>query len=163
MNILFCGDKNIQNGLLIAVISLLEHTKEDLDVYVLTLNMSVNDKHYEPIDGRLSDYCNTELSKKYDNRLRIKFIDTSGLFNKEVPLANMSTRFTPCCMLRLFADEIAELPDRLLYLDTDIICRKDFTEFYYQNMENVEIAGVLDYYGLRIYHLLYNCFKHIFS
>ena len=55
MNILFCGDKNIQNGLLIAVISLLEHTKEDLDVYVLTLNMSVNDKHYEPIDGRLSD------------------------------------------------------------------------------------------------------------
>ena len=54
MNILFCGDKNIQNGLLIAVISLLEHTKEDLDVYVLTLNMSVNDKHYEPIDGRLS-------------------------------------------------------------------------------------------------------------
>ena len=58
MNILFCGDKNIQNGLLIAVISLLEHTKEDLDVYVLTLNMSVNDKHYEPIDGRLSDYCN---------------------------------------------------------------------------------------------------------
>ena len=59
----------------------------------------------------------------------------------------MSTRFTPCCMLRLFADEIAELPDRLLYLDTDIICRKDFTEFYYQNMENVEIAGVLDYYG----------------
>ena len=147
MNILFCGDKNIENGLLIAVISLLEHTKEDLDVYVLTLNMSVNDKHYEPIDGRLSDYCNTELSKKYDNRLRIKFIDTSGLFNKEVPLANMSTRFTPCCMLRLFADEIAELPDRLLYLDTDIICRKDFTEFYYQNMENVEIAGVLDYYG----------------
>ena len=40
MNILFCGDKNIQNGLLIAVISLLEHTKEDLDVFVLTLNMS---------------------------------------------------------------------------------------------------------------------------
>ena len=109
MNILFCGDKNIENGLLIAVISLLEHTKEDLDVYVLTLDMSVNDKHYEPIDGRLSDYCNTELSKKYDNRLRIKFIDTSGLFNKEVPLANMSTRFTPCCMLRLFAQKLHRL------------------------------------------------------
>ena len=27
MNILFCGDKNIQNGLLIAVISLLEHRR----------------------------------------------------------------------------------------------------------------------------------------
>ena len=63
MNILFCGDKNIQNGLLIAVISLLEHTKEDLDVYVLTLDMSVNDKHYEPIDGRLSDYCNTIIEE----------------------------------------------------------------------------------------------------
>ena len=27
------------------------------------------------------------------------------------------------------------------------VAGKDFTEFYYQNMENVEIAGVLDYYG----------------
>lgn len=98
MNILFCGDKNIQNGLLIAVISLLEHTKEDLDVYVLTLNMSVNDKHYEPIDGRLSDYCNTELSKKYDNRLRIKFIDTSGYSIKKclLPICRQDLRHAVC-------------------------------------------------------------------
>ncbi len=36
----------------------------------------------------------------------------------------MKTRFTPCCMLRLFADEILELPDKILYLDNDVICRK---------------------------------------
>lgn len=34
----------------------------------------------------------------------------------------MGTRFTPCCMLRLYADRIPELPDRLLYLDTDVLC-----------------------------------------
>ena len=98
MNILFCGDKNIQNGLLIAVISLLEHTKEDLDVYVLTLNMSVNDKHYEPIDGRLSDYCNTELSKKYDNRLRIKFMIRPVYSMKKclLPICRQDLRHAVC-------------------------------------------------------------------
>ena len=43
MNILFCGDKNIQNGLLIAVISLLDHTIEHLYVPDSPLDTSVKD------------------------------------------------------------------------------------------------------------------------
>ena len=44
MNILFCGDRNVQDGLLIAVLSLLENTQEHFDIYVLTLNMTMNEK-----------------------------------------------------------------------------------------------------------------------
>lgn len=147
MNILFCGDRNVQNGLLIAVLSLLENTQEHFDIYVLTLNITMNEKIYSPIEASFIDYLNNEVSAQYDDRLYIKLIDTTSLFKGETPDANLSTRFTPCCMLRLFADKIDEIPDRILYLDTDIICRKDFGDFYYQNMEGVELAGVLDYYG----------------
>ena len=93
------------------------------------------------------DYLNETVSAQYDDRLYTKLIDTTDLFKDETPDANLSTRFTPCCMLRLFADKIDEIPDRILYLDTDVICRRDFGDFYYQNMDGVEIAGVLDYYG----------------
>lgn len=86
------------------------------------------------------------VKKKYQDSF-VKKIDITELFNKEIPLINIETRFTPCCMLRLFADKVTELPDKILYLDTDIICRKDFTEFYNQNMDNYEVSGVLDYYG----------------
>ena len=70
----------------------------------------------------------------------IRKIDITEIFEKEVPARNMKTRFTPCCMLRLFADEIDELPNKILYLDNDVICRKDCTEFYNQDMEDYEIA-----------------------
>ena len=147
MNILFCGDRNVQDGLLIAVLSLLENTQEHLDIYVLTLDMSMNGRIYSPIEQTFVDYLNETVSAQYDDRLYIKLIDTTDLFKDETPDANLSTRFTPCCMLRLFADKIDEIPDRILYLDTDVICRRDFGDFYYQNMDGVEIAGVLDYYG----------------
>lgn len=147
MNILFCGDRNVQDGLLIAVLSLLENTQEHLDIYVLTLDMSMNGRIYSPIEQTFVDYLNGTVSAQYDDRLYTKLIDTTDLFKDETPDANLSTRFTPCCMLRLFADKIDEIPDRILYLDTDVICRRDFGDFYYQNMDGVEIAGVLDYYG----------------
>ena len=147
MNILFCGDRNVQDGLLIAVLSLLENTQEHLDIYVLTLDMSMNGMIYSPIEQTFVDYLNETVSAQYDDRLYTKLIDTTDLFKDETPGANLSTRFTPCCMLRMFADKIDEIPDRILYLDTDVICRRDFGDFYYQNMDGVEIAGVLDYYG----------------
>ncbi len=147
MNILFCGDRNVQDGLLIAVLSLLENTQEHLDIYVLTLDMSMNGRIYSPIEQTFVDYLNETVSAQYDDRLYTKLIDTTDLFKDETPDANLSTRFTPCCMLRMFADKIDEIPDRILYLDTDVICRRDFGDFYYQNMDGVEIAGVLDYYG----------------
>lgn len=40
----------------------------------------------------------------------------------------MQSRFTACCMLRLFADK-TDIKDRVLYLDTDVLCRKDFRDF----------------------------------
>ena len=147
MNILFCGDRNVQDGLLIAVLSLLENTQEHLDIYVLTLDMSMNGRIYSPIEQTFVDYLNETVSAQYDDRLYTKLIDTTDLFKDETPDANLSTRFTPCCMLRLFADKIDEIPDRILYLDTDVICRRDFGDFYYRGMDGVEIAGVLDYYG----------------
>ena len=38
MNILYCGDKNIEDGLIISVLSLLKNVRTNLNVYVLTIN-----------------------------------------------------------------------------------------------------------------------------
>ena len=146
MNILFCGDQNVEKGLIIGCISLLKQVTEELNIYVLTIDMEYNGNHIKPI----TDICVEELDhlvKEKNQASFVKKIDITYLFEKEIPTLNMKTLFTPCCMLRLFADEIKEMPSRILYLDTDIIARKDFKEFYYQDMENVEFSGVLDYIG----------------
>lgn len=59
----------------------------------------------------------------------------------------MKTRFTPYAMLRLFPDQIEEIPDQILYLDDDIIVRRDLTQFYNQTLGKIEFVGVLDYWG----------------
>lgn len=139
MNVLYCGDGNIEDGLIISILSLLKNAKTNLKVYVLT----INSKEWN-IDG-VTDKCIDVLDNKMkliNKENSIKKFDITEIFEKELPAKNMKTRFTPCCMLRLFADEISELPDKILYLDNDVICRKDCQEFYNQDMEKYEFARV---------------------
>ena len=39
MNILYCGDKHIEDGLIISVLSLTENVGEPLNVYVMTVEL----------------------------------------------------------------------------------------------------------------------------
>ena len=137
MNVLYCGDKNIEDGLIISVLSLLKNVDENLNIYVLTINSK--EWNIEGVTDECIEVINSKM-KKINKENWIKKIDITEIFEKEVPAKNMKTRFTPCCMLRLFADEVGELPDRILYLDNDVICRKDCTGFYNQDMEDYEIA-----------------------
>ena len=39
MNILYCGDKNIADGLTLSVLSLIGHTREPLNILILTADL----------------------------------------------------------------------------------------------------------------------------
>lgn len=145
MNILYCGDRNIEDGLIISVLSLLEHNEEPLNVYVLTAAFEAEDIRCEPVsDGVIA--C---LNARLDNRNGgfVHKFDITEQFMDFLPEKNLKTKFTPCCMLRLYADQVEEIPDRILYLDTDVVCRKCIWDFYHQDMTGWELAGVLDHYG----------------
>ena len=120
-----------------AILSLLKNAKTNQKVYVLTINSK--EWNIEGVTDECIEVINSKM-KKINKENWIKKIDITEIFEKEVPAKNMKTRFTPCCMLRLFADEVEELPDRILYLDNDVICRKDCKDFYNQNMDNYELA-----------------------
>ena len=146
MNILYCGDEKTKDGLLISILSLLKNVKEELNIYIMTMELEYDGKVYHPVSDSTVAFLDKTV-KKGNNKNFVKKTDVTDLFHDEIPLANMQTRFTPYCMLRLYADRIEEYPDKILYLDNDVICRKDCSEFYNQNMDDCEIAGVLDYYG----------------
>lgn len=144
MNLLYCGDKNIEDGLLISVLSLLRQANGQLHIYVLTIRD--RDEKHEPVSDETAAFLD-DLVKQHGRDNFVKKLDITELFYADMPSANMETRFTPYCMLRLYADEVKELPDRLLYLDNDVVCRRDPGTFYSQDMDGCEAAGVLDYYG----------------
>ncbi len=146
MNILYCGDENIENGLIISILSLLKNVKEELHIYVLTMDTENEKKKFKGISNSVINFLD-ERVKNVNKANFIQKIDITDMFNNNQPIKNMETRFTPYCMLRLFVDEIPEIEGRILYLDTDVVARKDFRNFYNQDISKYELVGVLDHYG----------------
>ena len=149
MNIMYCGDEGISRGVLISILSLLKNNQESLQIYILTIKY----KDVKPFTERAARFLD-KLVKEKNSKNFVKLVDATDVFVKNLPSKNMGSYFTPCSMLRLYADKIPEIAglDRILYLDYDVVCRKDISEFYNMDMKNIEAAGVLDIYGRRFYH-----------
>ena len=152
INILFCGDKNVCDGIRLSALSLCKHAKEPMHIYILTASVD----NHEAIPQEFGMHLQKKIKEKNEAH-KVMLLNISDVFASYLPLANMGTRFTPLCMLRLFADRIPEIPDRILYLDTDVLCRKDFSDMYRADINDAEMAGVPDRYGK---WFLGNVFKH---
>ncbi len=146
MNILFCGDGNIADGVLLSTLSLLEQVTEPLQIYLVTATIQRGSAVYEALPDSFACFL-AELVEGHRPGSTVERLDITRQFAAYLPLANMDTRFTPGCMLRLYADLLPELPDRVLYLDNDVLCRQNPEGFYRQDMAGWELAGCLDYYG----------------
>lgn len=142
MNILFCGDSGVCDGIFLSALSLFKNTREKLHIYILTA--SVGERLAIP--QSFAERLRRTADRRRDGS-EVTLIDISLMFGGYLPSANMDTRFTPLCMLRLFADMVPEIPERVLYLDADVMCRADFSEMYYSDISNVEVVGVPDRYG----------------
>ncbi len=150
MNILYCGDANILDGLIISILSILKNTNEILHIYLFTMKFKTEEKEYTPLTEKDIKLLK-EIVKNNNKDNFIKLIDVTKEVNSCLPVANINTFFTPYCMLRLYADLVENMPDKLLYLDNDVVCLKNPQEFYNILNDNYEIVGVLDYYGSHVY------------
>lgn len=145
MNLLYCGDSNIKDGLYLSIRSILEVEKGILNIYVLSMNYL----DYKMIDREFI-YSLDTLVKGVNPNSKVSLIDMSDVYKNNECKANKDTLFTPYCMLRLYAD-LVELPKKILYLDTDVLAYKSFKEFYEIDNSTYEVVGALDYYGSHIY------------
>ena len=149
MNILYCGDTGIARGVLVSILSLVKNNTEPLNIYIMTINY----KKTIAFTVKSAKFLD-KLVKKKNAKSFVKLIDATDVFVKNLPVKNMGSYFTPCSMLRLYIDKIPELTklDRILYLDYDVVCRKDIGKFYNMDLNGVEAVGVLDIYGKHFYH-----------
>ena len=149
MNILYCGDEGISRGVLVSILSILKHNRGELHFYIMTIDYT----GVKPFTEKTAKFLDS-LVKEVNLKNFVRLIDATEVFVQNLPAKNMGTYFTPCAMLRLYMDKVPELAKckRMLYLDYDVVCRGDLTEFYNTDMAGVEAAGVLDIYGKHFYH-----------
>ena len=150
MNILYCGDKGIARGVLVSILSILKHNSSPIHFYIMTIKY----KNTEAFSMESAQFLDG-LVKKTNPKSFVKLIDATEVFVENLPKKNMKEIFfPPAAMLRLYIGKVPELNQlkRILYLDYDVVCRGDLSEFYNTDLEGVQVAGVLDIYGKNFYH-----------
>ena len=149
INIMFCGNDKVFDGALTCTLSILKRSElsEPLNIYMLTMDVSHIKPEYLPISDAQIDFFN-EVIKKYDCRHNAIKIDVTSLYNEEFAGSpNEDAYCSPYTRIRLLADRVEGLPDKILYLDIDVMFNRDINLLYGTDVSSVEYAAARDHYG----------------
>ncbi len=147
INVLFGGNYKVFDGILLCLLSMTKHCKQPLNVFVLTANVCELNPHFLPINQKQIIILEKILKSQNENS-KIKLIHLDKSFNDWIlSSSNKLNTYTPFAFLRLFADKITDLPDKIIYLDTDIMLNGNIKELFDIDLKNFELAVVHDRYG----------------
>ena len=158
INVLFCGSKNVFDGVLTGTLSMLRRSSNDVyNVIVFTMDMTEMNKKFEPINEK-QIACLDKLLKEHNPGSKATLIDVKEIYTRELGgCPNEKAYCSPYTLIRLLADLVEGMPDKLLYLDCDIMFNRDVHLLYDQDIEKYEYAGACDHYGkyILLHHFRY--------
>lgn len=149
INTLFCGNYKVFDGILSCIISILKRTetKEPFHFYLFTMDVHHLREDYTPITEKQVDFLQ-KVVKSYNSENLVTKIDVTDFYNKEFANSpNEQCYCSPYTLIRLLADLVPEIPEKVLYLDADLLFNKDITKLYNIDIEKYEYAAAPDHYG----------------
>lgn len=149
INIMFCGNRGVFDGALTCALSIMKRSRltEPLKFYMLTMDVSHIKPEYVAISNEQIEFFD-EVIKSYSPENSVECIDVTELYNEEFAGSpNESAYCSPYTLIRLLADRIDSLPDKILYLDIDIMFNRDINLLYSIDVSEVEYAAARDHYG----------------
>ena len=147
INLLLCGNKKVFDGALTQLISITNKTKSDITCYIFTMDVSRIKPDYVSIKDEQVEFLEQVVKSKNINNKIIK-IDVTDLYNKEFKgCLNETAYCTPYTLLRLLADKVPQIPDKILYLDIDMMAGDDISKLYDIDITEYEYAAVKEKYG----------------
>lgn len=149
INLLFSGNSGVFDGVLTCMLSIFKRTATDepFRIFVYTMDVSRIKPEYTPISDAQIAFLD-EIAKTYNAENEILKVDVTDLYEKEFGgCPNEGAYCSPYTLLRLFADEIEGMPDKLLYLDVDILFNRDIRLLYDIDVEDYDYAAARDHYG----------------
>ncbi|MCR5311531.1 MAG: hypothetical protein K6E32_08990 [Lachnospiraceae bacterium] len=149
MNLLFSGNDGVFDGIMTCLLSVYKRTKskEPVTAYVLTMDVSHIKPQYVPISDEKISFLE-DIAKQYNPGNRIIKLDVTDIYNREfASCPNEQCYCSPYTLLRLFIDMIPGIPDKILYLDADILFNREPELLYDIDVTGYEYAAARDHYG----------------
>jgi lipopolysaccharide biosynthesis glycosyltransferase len=154
VNVLFCGNAGVFDGMLTCALSILRRTasEEPFRFFVFTMDLTDLKDNYVPLSA-----AQTETLKKavrsFHPENSVTVIDVGDLYRKHFSgCPNEGAYCSPYTLIRLFADLVPEIPEKLLYLDADILFNRDVHLLYDIDVSGFEFAAAPDHYGKYLIH-----------
>lgn len=154
INIMFSGNERVFDGVLTCVLSILKRTQTDqpFRFFVFTMDLTRVKPEYTAISDGLIDFFNGVV-REYNPDNQVVKVDVTDLYEREFGhCPNEGAYCSPYTLLRLLADLVPGMPDKLLYLDADILFNSDIMQLYDIDVTGYEYAAARDHYGKYLIH-----------
>ena len=149
VNILFCGNDGVFDGFLTCALSLMKRTGSDepFSFRIFTMELTRLNEKYTGLPEEHVELLRQTV-KKYNPENTVTVTDVSALYEQEFAYCpNEGAYCSPYTLLRLLADLVDGVPDKMLYLDADILFQRDVHLLYDIDLEGYEYAAARDHYG----------------
>ncbi len=149
INLLFCGNDKVFDGMLTTMLSIFERTKteEPFHVYIYTMDVSYLNPKYLALTSEMGEFLDT-VAKRYNKENIVTVVDVFPYYKAEFAGSpNEGCYCSPYTLLRLFADIVPNMPDKLLYLDCDLMFNRDVRLLWDIDVRGYEYAAARDHYG----------------
>ncbi len=149
VNVLFCGNIGVFDGVLTSSLSILKRTEstEPFCFNIFTMDVSHLKDNYIPISSAQVAFLE-KVVKSYNKDNQVKVFDVTPFYMEHFSgCPNEGAYCSPYTLIRLFADMIEEIPDKILYLDADIMFNRDIHLLYDKDISDYEYAASTDHYG----------------
>ena len=153
INVLYSGNGKVFDGVLTSALSLVKRLKNPrpLRVYIYTMTLTRVNPNYTAM-GEKHAIAIEKALQKHNPDTKVILCDVTDLYETHLKQnANEGCYCSPYTLLRLLAD-LTDMPDKLLYLDADIMINRDIGELYDIDVENYEYAAAPDHYGKYLVH-----------
>lgn len=151
---LLAGNSKVFDGVLTCMLSIFKRstTREPFCFYIYTMDITRLRPEYTAISEEAVAYLDW-IAKSYNNANWVVRVDVSELYEQEFAYCpNELAYCSPYTLLRLLADMVPDMPDKLLYLDIDLLFNRDITLLYDIDIKGYEYAAARDHYGKYLLH-----------
>ena len=152
-DILFCGNDKVFDGVLTASLSIVRRLEKPrpITIHIFTMELTRASPDYLPMTQDHAQIIRSAL-QKHNPETDVKLYDVTESYETQLrENANEGCYCSPYTLLRLLAD-LYPMPDKLLYLDADVLVCQDIGKLYDLDVDGYEYAGAPDQYGKHFIH-----------
>ena len=148
MNLLYCGNEAVFDGVLTSALSIVKRLQKPrpIRLYLYTMSLVRVKSAYTPITQKQAEFIQSAL-QKHNADTQVFLRDVTAIYEEQLrENPNENCYCSPYTLIRLLAD-LTDAPDKILYLDADIMANKDISALYDIKITEYCYAAARDYYG----------------